>query len=64
MWTYYNPNFHKILMYFFGFGAVINGAYGLYYANFGGIFNVVMLGILSIMCYRLHYAYKLKETLK
>ena len=51
-------------MYFFGFGAVINGAYGLYYAEFSGIFNAIMLGILSIMCYQLYNIYKLKEILK
>ncbi len=63
MWTYDNAKFHKILMYFFGFGAVINGAYGLYYTNVGGIFNAVMLGVLSICCYRLYNTYKLNKIL-
>jgi len=63
MWTYDNAQFHRILMYFFGFGAVINGAYGLYCAEFYGIFNAIMLGILSIMCYKLYNMYKFKKII-
>lgn len=58
MITYDNPTFHKFLTIFFSVGFVINGVVGIYTTNYGFIFNAIMLGILSLCCYKLFTIYK------